>query len=291
MLAELIVPVDGSATAARALPFAAELARRAGGRVELVHIDGESGAAVLDGALAQVRPLGVPAAAHLRTAPAEQEPADAILAAARELGAGLLVMSTRGRGGLARAILGSVADRVLRLTEYPILLVPPTTASTWPSTGQARILVALDGSPLAEQVVTPAGELATALRAEVVLASVVVPPPPGYGYFEEPSSGPFGYDAAPALSAARRYLEDVADRLAPTGLTVRVRTEVGGAAATLARLAADERAWVIALATHGHGGLTRLVLGSVAAELVERAAAPLLIVRGSAASSSEEAPA
>ena len=188
-------------------------------------------------------------------------------------------MSTHGRGGLGRWILGSVADQLLRRTDRPVLLVPGAGAPAWGTSGQPSVLVGLDGFALAEQVLAPATALAAALAAGVVLLSVVVPPPPGYGYFEEPSSGPFGYNAEPALAEARDYLAGVADRLGVVGPDLRIRAAVGLAGSTIAGVAAEEGAWAVAIATHGRGGLARVVLGSVAADVLQRATVPLLVVR------------
>jgi nucleotide-binding universal stress UspA family protein len=140
-------------------------------------------------------------------------------------------------------------------------------------------------------VLDPASELATALGATLCLLTVVVPPVSGVG--DMPGLGAAGWGAlAPAaiedddpaaeVAAAREYLESVAAGLRARGHEVQVAVEHGPAAATILDYAREQAADAIALATHGRGGLARLVLGSVAYETARRAAVPLLLVRPAA---------
>jgi nucleotide-binding universal stress UspA family protein len=103
------------------------------------------------------------------------EAAEAILAAIRATGADLVVMSSRGHSGLDRWVCGTVTERVLRRTDVPVLLVPAACACTWPGGRVLRVLVPLDGSPLAEDATGAAGELARLLGAELFLLRVVDP--------------------------------------------------------------------------------------------------------------------
>lgn len=82
------------------------------------------------------------------------EPAPAIVGLALRVAAALLVMSTHGRSGLGRWVYGSVAERVLRASVAPVLLVPALARTNWEETDRCRIVVPLDGSPLAETVLT-----------------------------------------------------------------------------------------------------------------------------------------
>jgi nucleotide-binding universal stress UspA family protein len=207
------------------------------------------------------------------------DPAAQIVAEARDAGADLVVMATHGRSGLARALLGSVADQLLRRSPVPVLLVPPGADPAWPPDGARRVLVPLDGSPLAEQALGPAAALAAALRAETVLLSVVVPPPLGYGYFAD-RDGPFDFKPERELAGARAYLEGVAARLQHGGRPVEVRTAVDTAPGrAIADTAGELGVHAVAMATHGYGRATRAVLGSVAAEVVRLATVPVLVVR------------
>jgi nucleotide-binding universal stress UspA family protein len=147
--------------------------------------------------------------------------------------------------------------------------------------GPPRVLVALDGSPVSEQVLGRAGALARVLTADLLLVRVVVPPPAGYGYIVEPSSGPLAFDPGPELAEAGRYLAKIADRMRRRGHLVGALTAVGMAAEVVARVAGEHGAWAVAMGTHGRGGLERAVLGSVAAQSVGLVSVPLLVARAS----------
>ena len=287
----ILVPLDGSALAEQALPYAAALARAAGGRLRLLracpgvspaHLT--SGAAVrlaeaalerdrraaaddLAAAVERMGAAGVRAEAAVRS----EEPADAVLAEAAGVRAELVVMSTHGRGGAARLLHGSVADEVLRRAALPVLMVP-SVARPWSPDGPGRVLVALDGSALAEAGLAAAERLARPFGAELVLLRVV-DPPGGTGEYAFVEQG---------LERAGRYLDRLRRRVRAGGLTIRTERRVGPAAATIAVTARERGADAIALGTRGNGGLTRLVLGSTAEAVLRQASVPLLLVPAAA---------
>jgi nucleotide-binding universal stress UspA family protein len=132
------------------------------------------------------------------------------------------------------------------------------------------ILIPLDGSPLSEQVLGPAVELARLMEARCLLLRVVPPH----------SSRGRGAGDLSEVAKAEEYLEGVAARLRRQGLEVRTRAHLARhPAGAILEEAAARPGSLIALATHGRGGLTRLLLGSVAGKLVRAAAAPLLVYR------------
>src|SRR5581483_1003694 len=137
MITSIVLPLDGSDLAARALPFASYLARALPAKLLLVRATlahalpgvapGPAQLAAtdhaeveLDAMAAQLRAQGLAAEPHVYY---DEAPA-AIADAAQRHQAGLIVMSTHGRGGLGRWVFGSVADAVLRTAEVPVLLVP-----------------------------------------------------------------------------------------------------------------------------------------------------------------------
>jgi nucleotide-binding universal stress UspA family protein len=202
----------------------------------------------------------------------------------QELGIDLVVMATHGRGGVQRAWLGSVADHLVRHLVIPVLLVRPPEgrASTAPTPGH-QILVPLDGSPLAEEVLRPAEALGRLWQAELCLVQVVRPV---LRVVDLAAPLPTAYDDE--LTAVRRtqaqdYLDDVAAGLRARGLRATIAAVVGWhPAQTILDLARPERVALVALATHGRGGLRRWALGSVADKLVRGADVPVLVQRPSA---------
>jgi nucleotide-binding universal stress UspA family protein len=193
----------------------------------------------------------------------------------------LIVMATHGRSGLQRWLLGSVAEKVLRATENPLLLV--RASDTAPVNGVKpfdRIIVPLDGSSVAEQVLPAVAEVATGLDIEVALFRAYNVP---YGSFYE-GGGSYAVDL-PRLSAAietdvQLYLEERRSLLAKTGVTrIAYASKEGLAADAIIDFARNKADGLIAICSHGRSGVRRWVLGSVAETVVRHASNPVLILR------------
>jgi nucleotide-binding universal stress UspA family protein len=141
-----------------------------------------------------------------------------------------------------------------------------------------RILVPVDGSQLGERALVVAGDLAESLAATIVVARVVPPLAPGryapdlLRQVEEAQA-----------KDAQAYLASVAERLADDRLTVETRLLRGPVVETLVEEASKERCDLIALTSHGMGGLASAVFGSVAQKLLHAAPCPVLVVRSTAA--------
>ena len=241
MYQSIVVPLDGSRFSEHALPIAGELARRAGATLRLVHIHTLSafpiyaeGQPVIDENLAsrsheqEQSYLERIKAALLTTGETElklvievvdrslesmvNEPLGSFLATyAATTQTDLLVMTTHGRGGVARFWLGSVADALMHLSHVPILLVRPSEGA--PDLAQPprfkHILIPLDGSALAEKSLEPALALGDLLGAEYTLLRIVEPLFPAYNVLARTHE----LDEA-ATQEAWRYLAQVVQRLA-----------------------------------------------------------------------------
>jgi nucleotide-binding universal stress UspA family protein len=288
MRSTIVVPLDGSTFAERALPYAAAMARTKGSRLILVRA-----------VLARAFPGADPTAAQIAvTSQAEDElqsiverlqadgltaephvyydeAARAILDAAEAQRAEAIVMSTHGRSAPGRWVYGSVADRVLRRASVPVLLVPATCARPWPAEGPLHVLVPLDGSDFAAEALTQAGQLAAGREVVLHLLYVVEPPPPML------TAGAYVADFDPQVEQARalHYLGVAAHRLQAAGRCAVLDAVVGDPATEISAAARAHGAHLIALATHGRGGLSRFLLGSVASAVLQRASVPLLLVR------------
>jgi nucleotide-binding universal stress UspA family protein len=137
------------------------------------------------------------------------------------------------------------------------------------------ILVPLDGSALALAALEPAAQLAAKLPAELLLLQVL----DSANYGDLLADPALWKDPEPDLAQARSALEAVAEPLRTRGLAARVHAEVGAPAVTIATVAEQEKATMIAMATHGRGGIAHLLLGSVAEAVLRRVHVPLLLVR------------
>jgi nucleotide-binding universal stress UspA family protein len=200
---------------------------------------------------------------------------------ARDSQADLVVMTTHGRAGIQRAWLGSVADQMIRNLAIPVLAIRASdTASVERSATLSGILVPLDGSPLAEDVLRTAARMARLWQAKISLVRVVHPVLIG----TDPALPlPTTYDEQLTrleVLAAQQYLDGIVHWLRNEGVESSTKVILGGPTAdTILQLARSEPVSLIALATHGRGGMSRLVLGSVADQLIRDADVPVLALR------------
>ena len=178
----------------------------------------EAARAALEHAAERARVAGHDARTEVTTGDA----GDRILATAASSGAGMIVMASHGRGAVGRLIHGSVADRVAREATVPTMIVRADVAAPGP-VGITRLVVPLDGSPLAEQSLPFAAAISRRLGTPLFLVRAVssaelMPPAVGMG-----EAIPFElYDEAETEmeQEARAYLDGVAKRLRDQGLSV-----------------------------------------------------------------------
>jgi nucleotide-binding universal stress UspA family protein len=301
MYRAILVPLDGSSFAEQALVVAADIAVRAKATLHLVLVHqsaavvaGPGEPVVMDpgiderlrgeeqGYLANVHSL-VARGEELKLVETvlEGPVAESLAQYAHDHAVDLVVMTTHGRGTFSRFWLGSVADRLVRMLEQPLLLLRPQASRGTPAPEAVRkIVLPLDGSAHAEAMIEPAVRLAQVFDAELTLARVVermapiwLPTP---GVVPVPDA-----DATPHRQLeATRYLHEVANRLRVRGIKVATAVEVSpDPVSGIMEMCERERMDVIALATHGHGGPMRFLLGSVADKLVRSATVPLLVWR------------
>lgn len=298
MIANILVPLDGSALAERALPYAATLAKTSNARLCLYHVASDVSspsdvraeldtAARLEQLAAQLRAQSVQATA--RTASVNPA-ATSILGAASDPPADLIVMSTHGHGGLGRWLYGSVADQVLSQANVPVLLVSAACDHPWPQDRPLKILVPLDGSDLSEAALGPARVLSHTLGANLLLVRIV----------EQDADDAWRFDATrlairrmtpDQVQEAQEYLGGIADLPGPTTGPIDVLVDSGDPSSAIATTAAREDIDLIVMATHGRTGLARLTMGSVATTTLQRSHVPILLMRPLApAQTTSEAP-
>lgn len=304
MYDSILVPLDGSLLGEQALPLACSIAQRSGAVLHLVHVHTPDdtiyvqGLPVIDAQLhllgrdheraylQQIRArLTTNAALNIIDAnpDCEENVAATLLQYIEAHNNDLVVMTTHGRSGFARLWLGSVADMLLRSTTRPLLLLRTheNEAATQLS-AESHILIPLDGSALAEQVVEPALALGSPIGAAYLLLQIVRPtmvrgPVP---YAEPVDFDPDGTQRRQA--EARRYLDAVARRLQASGATVETVVSIAEHPAhAILEIAQRHAITLIALATHGESGLRRAFLGSIADKVVRGATIPVLVYRPS----------
>lgn len=283
MYRTILVPVDGSDLSEYAIPYAIEIARRAKGRVRLLRAMPESlivtdipvsiqasarklAQAEVDRLVKSYGTAEVPVEADVRIG----FPLEEIKRAATK--ADLVVMTTHGRGGIQRWVMGSVADKVIRLCARPVLAIhPPAKRSkAMAAAGALRMfrdaMVTLDGSPASTQALRELRQIAEG-GTRVHLVRVVAT------------------DATPAaVDLAASQLKDAASNLVARGVNVVQAVEKNDSPAeAIVDYALKKGCGVIAMTTRGAGGIERWLLGGVTDKVVRHGPTPVLVLRAARA--------
>lgn len=277
----ILVPLDGSPLAERALPAALVLVRTLALPTSSATAIGSGGQsspeaeAYLGGHADRLTARGI----DTDTRVIYGDAAEGILQEATSREATLIVMATHGRTGLGRLVYGSVAEAVLRRTTTPLLLVRAWEEGTEPPplAAHPRILVPLDGSPFAEEALPIAANLAMALGGELVLLHAVSPIEPVI--YPELAYIPWPEGREERLVAGREYLHELVARSATGGCQVHFDVRLDVPTLAIAEAARDHGAALVAMATHGRGALGRLALGGIAHATLTHTRVPLLLVR------------
>ncbi|HEY7420096.1 MAG TPA: universal stress protein [Ktedonobacteraceae bacterium] len=321
MFQHVLVPLDGSVRAERAIHVAARLVRASGGTLTLLrivtypaHVEYLPAAPTMSGIYLFDQQKAIEEAQwylkQLVLSRSELQglqvvtnvysgvPAQMILRYAQAENVDLIVMCSHGDTGFRRWMLGSVALQVSRHAAMPVMVLNAhgdVTLLGQPSAERPlRVLLALDGSPLAESALVPAAQLCAALAAPAqgVLHLVIVAPLLQLIWDREDVSGHVHKEH---MEAARLYLDEVEQRLREgdlAQLNLAVSSSVVGendVADVLIRVA-EQGEYVkdlkdfrgcdmIAMATHGRSGLTRWTMGSITERVLGATRLPLLVVR------------
>lgn len=204
--------------------------------------------------------------------------ASSILQLATEQHAELIAMTTHGRTGVGRATLGSVADRVLRSADVPVLLVRDAAGAS-PGETLRQILVPLDGSDLSEQALPLARLLARELDSRILLLRSVESLDDVHlaRLFEDRLDE---HDVpSDWYNEAQVYLNQMQKNLQFANIPSEIRVVIGQPAQAILDAAAAEPCDLIVMSTHGRSGLSRWVYGSVTSKVLHETTCPLLIVR------------
>ena len=306
MFKRILTPLDGSALSEGILPYVRALAPALGARVELLQIhpnmtyeleqleDAEQASitaalepvqlrlqhqseSYLSKVAGDLEGLGVETGIDVRFGP----PAASIVEEAEQVEDTLIAMSTHGRAGVGRWIMGSVTDRVLHTTMTPLLVVHPERGA--PSVDSvadiSTLIVPLDGSELAETVLPVAAAVAMATRASILLVrSLDAPSRSSLSVTELASRGVSEGTLEEAETA--EFLGARAAALREQGVAdVRTMVIRGNAAEEIEELARNTPDSMIVACTHGRSGVGRAVMGSVTDRLARHSGHPALILR------------
>ena len=301
MYEKILIPLDGSKLAEGILPYARTLAKRLKIPVELFTVIHPETAKLfsdpahgryIDSVEADMKQSGIHYLGNVaRTFPDPKNvsctarvghAADMIVNQASAAKT-LIAMSTHGRGGIQRWLMGSVADKIVRARKHDLLLVHPDKAA---EAGQEAaldtVVLPLDGSTLAENAVRGVVKLAKTMNLAVVLLRV----------FSLPLTAYYGNDAyVPDIEQltgqlreeAKSYLDVRCEQLHADGLkNVSTVLLEGDASVQIIDYAANTSNNLVVMCTHGRSGVGRWVLGSVTDRVVRHSGDPVLIIRAAA---------
>ncbi len=275
----VLVPLDGTTSGELALSIAQAVCLANQGELTLVSVEETGGSprllhnlsveddglnggigereAYLSQVADRLRNIGLDVNYEVRSGPV----ADRIDEMARGINADLVAMSTRGPYGIERFLIGNVAQKIVEVSDTPLLLLRPS--GEWRSRWSRfkRLLVPLDGSDFAERVLPYTRALAGLFDSKILLLSV------------PDDSEPIDF-----TGRMQAYLEEKVRELCQAGYDADAIITGNGAARTIVQVSEDERIDLVMLATHGRGGGERLMVGSVADRVVKQAATPVLLV-------------
>jgi nucleotide-binding universal stress UspA family protein len=285
MYENVLLPYDGSDGAAEVLHHASELAHWADATIQLLYVadttrdsvtvvDGHTvdalvrrGEDVVDEAAKTLDTLGVPYSTDV----VQGNPAPTIVEYADRYDQDLIVMPTHGREGVSRYLIGSVSEKVVRLSSVPVLTVrmQPDETLVFP---YENVLVPTDGSAAASHAADHLVELAAALDATVHVLSVVDDTALG---LDVRSTG----SGTESEEAATDAVETVVSAAEARGVTETVRhIEHGTPVEVILDSIESNDVHAVGMGTTGRRGTDRILLGSVAEKTVRSAPVPVMTV-------------
>lgn len=298
MYTRILVPLDGSPRSEGILPYTRSLAEAYKVPLELLHViepqiistfSDPAHARYADVVEADMRRNGLaylktvaaslPGAAAVRCAVHVGNPAEVIVDSASGQAGTLITMSTHGRSGIQRWLIGSVADKVLRGTTSHLLLARTSEGAKSDAKAPLKtVIVPLDGSSLAETALPAVVFLAKKMALEIVLVRAFIPPS-GALYATDEYVPNLVEIMAQARQEVKGYLEGKVQQLQAEGLgRVSYLLVEGQAAAEIIELAQKTPDNLIAISTHGRSGVGRWVLGSVTDRVVRHSGNPVLVI-------------
>jgi nucleotide-binding universal stress UspA family protein len=276
----ILVPLDMSPTAEVALAGAQTIARNYNGQIQILTVvqdqkDQESTDAIrasaemyLEDVEADLSTGGYRAVTKI----VDGAPAEAIGAESKKGDIDLMILTTHGRSLVSRMVVSNITQEVIFQTTPPLIVLRPTIEWRSTRTRFQKLLVTLDGSEIAEQVLPYVHSLASKFDSQVILLST--------------AEGSESDDYAGKLQA---YLDKIAGELSEKGVSVTTQIASTAPATTILTVASEENIDLIMMVSHGRGGLKRqehVKIGSVVDAVLQEMPCPLFLI---SAQTAEEA--
>lgn len=269
----ILVGTDESVESGAAVRFGAILTQRLGGTLTLVHVllpsqERAEGERVLQSAQATAAECGVQGSTRLEVG----DPVEGIVGVRREIGADMLVVGTRGRKGLPRIVLGSVAESLYKSAPFPVAVVRKFEHA---APGIGPLLAPVDFSEGANHAARAAAHLARKLGVRLSLIHVLSEVVPAKG---EKDAEATRRTALALRRDAEARLQALTQKLGLGPEQIEFSLVTGVDSAQIDNVASEMHASCIVMGTRGLTGLPRVLLGSVTDQVVQQAPCPVLIV-------------
>jgi nucleotide-binding universal stress UspA family protein len=279
MFNKILLPVDGSKTSKTIIPYCGNLAQKNNSHVTLFFVETGDGTSdpFLDSSINQLISSGFKAdSIRVKGAAAEQ-----IVFYAENNNYDLIAMSTQGRNGMKRAVIGSVTEEVIRNTSLPVLTVNGSRNNSGNGIRIGKIIVPLDGSTLSESALPFAISLASEIPSDFLITNVISPTKviagdpilDGLITFDETS-----HTVKTKKTDSNQYLIETANKLSDNPATIESEVLEGEPSQAIMALVEQHTDPLLILASHGRAGLSRLVMGSVTETLMRTSNFPILVI-------------
>jgi nucleotide-binding universal stress UspA family protein len=298
MFNKIAVPLDGSVLAEKALPYAVKLANVCNAQLMLLRV-AELPKLVtdtIDHELAVIKEAEAYLGEVTKTITNRELPVHIDPEYVQPLvsyGDKTVEITTHGRTGFSRLLMGSVAAKIVERSGLPVLLIKPEKVAKdqtpqeviseplpfQPGTAGSSIVVTLDGTPQAEAILLPAVEMARKIHATVHLLRVIVPPIPveyaelGMGYRFDPDQ-----ETLKLVKEAELYLDKIIGEYAKFGVTIIKEVRIGNPPTEILHYADAIKPTMLAMATHARSAIGQIVMGSIAEEVLNKSHLPVLLV-------------
>ncbi len=297
MISTIVVPLDRSPAAERALPFAEVVAKQINAGIVLLSVidlpleleawlEAQPVADVRREIESEYREYLSEVAERIDRVPVDTvvrfgAPVTQIQKFVGSLPDALVIMASHGHSGFRRLIAGSVTQQLVHRLLTPVIVVPASVPDPLrpPSGAVGRILVPLDGSPFAEHALRTGLNIFGSARPDLVLLRVVEIPVMAIGV--DPAFDVYAFqlylDAV--REVAEEYLDEMSVRLADEGYPVSIEVRIGSVVDEINSVAEEYDVDLLVMGTHGRSGINRLIFGSVAEAELRLAPVPLMVVR------------
>lgn len=283
MFKRVLVPLDGSETSEWILPLAARVSAGAewtflraidltlAGEIELGYLTDFTQREAMDN-LSRLASRYTPTLGRVATQVEFGDAAGVILRDGQPEEYDLIAMTTHGRTGIERWMLGSVAERVLRSAKVPVLVAREQIAKLHEPLNVRRIAVALDGTVNSEVTVPIAEKIARELSAEITFIHVVEP-------HDFPKESRLGHLVIERLGRFENRVQELERQTSERGIHTQLTVTTGHPASRILDYCRENPVDLLLMATHGRSGIKRWFLGSVTEKVLRASEVPMLVVR------------